>query len=240
MNRRPWKPGELELLAHLYGQGWSGQACAAALGRTLSSVEGAIERYGLKRGAHPKVSAAEKLEIARLNALGWPDTHIADLLGHERHSVSEHRKRLGLPSREKGEVWRQAIARGARRQLDRMGLTSMGQLRQMAFMARALRAGWPADLRPRAVQMLDLLHDRGPQIRRQIAAALKMPWKGSRKSLCSNDPEGSYLAHLMARGLVVSLGRVVKGVGRGRSCHLYALAPEVTRGPRPEQTRDTG
>jgi hypothetical protein len=66
--------------------------------------------------------------------------------------------------------------------------------------------------------------------RPQIAEAVGMPWKGSRASLRSNDPEGSYLAHLIARGLVVDLGRLVKEGGQGRNRHLYSLAIDVEKG----------
>jgi hypothetical protein len=78
--------------------------------------------------------------------------------------------------------------------------------------------------------MLNAMWDNGPMTRRELADAIGMPWKGSRKSLVSNDPEGSYLAHLIARGLVVSLGRIKKGKGRGHSCQVYSLPLWIERG----------
>lgn len=106
----------------------------------------------------------------------------------------------------------------------------MAEVRRLAFNQFAERHGWPSDLRPRAVQILDLLYQYGPKTRRQIVEATGMPWLGSRKSLHSNDPEGSYLAHLVARGLVVRSIKVVKGRGKGGSCDLYSIAPHVRRG----------
>jgi len=66
--------------------------------------------------------------------------------------------------------------------------------------------------------------------RRQLAAAIGMPWKGSRKSLCGNGPGGSYLATLMRRGLVVVQKRAVKASGKGKSVDLYMIPLQVKRG----------
>ena len=92
--------------------------------------------------------------------------------------------------------------------------------------------GLPSDLRPRAVAILNALYDRGPMTRRELADVIGMPWKGSRKSLASNDPEGSYLAHLAARGLVraVKRGNRVTGRGRGHSTNVYMIPLTIKRG----------
>ncbi len=163
------------------------------------------------------------------HAAGWSDSEIAAAFGADRHAVSGLRRRLGLPSNARSGRVRKKIADAMRQQCRREGVKNLAALRVKVFSQRARAAGWPEDLRPRAVQMLNLLWERGPQTRRQIAEAISMPWRGSRKSLVSNDPEGSYLAHLMRRGLVVSLGRVVKGAGRGRSVHLYSLPLSIER-----------
>jgi len=148
----------------------------------------------------------------------------------ERHTVGNWRKRLGLPANTLSVHRRELIREKSAEQLRAAGLTTLAELRAPTFRQRALASGGPADLRPRAVQMLNALWDRGPMTRRELADVLGMPWKGSRKSLVSNDPEGSYLAHLTRRGLVVNLGRVVRGTGSGHSACLYALAFDIERG----------
>lgn len=77
------------------------------------------------------------------------------------------------------------------------------------------------------------LWERGPMTRLELAEAIGMAWKGSRKSLAGNGPGGSYLPTLMRRGLVVSLGRIVqtgpKGKRKGRNVHLYSLPLTIQR-----------
>jgi DNA-binding IclR family transcriptional regulator len=99
----------------------------------------------------------------------------------------------------------------------------------VAYKAFAKESGWPDDLRPRAVQILNLLASHGmPLTRKQIAEKIGMPWKGSRKSLHSNDKEGSYLANLQARGLVIKLGKIANtNCGRGSGVSLYTLGPKA-------------
>ena len=121
--------------------------------------------------------------------------------------------------------------------VDAAGLPNLAALRAAVFRDRARASGWPEDLRPRAVQILNALWDRGPMTRTEIALAigLRINYGGPheiRKILKSNDAEGSYLAHLLARGLLVDLGRVgtVVGQGRGRSVHVYSLPLTIERG----------
>lgn len=225
--KRYWTPEEDAVLRERLGRE-TAASIAARLGRKARSVHNRTRQLGLAAPA-PRLSAADRAEVRRLHALGWCDTEIGAALGHERHSIGRARARMGLAANAASDHRRRQVAARTRRQLDDLGVRSLGELRSVAFRAYALEHGWPAGLRPRAVQILELLHRDGPKTRRQIAEALGMPWKGSRKSLVSNDPEGSYLAHLMARGLVVSLGRVVRGRGKGRSCHLYSLALDATR-----------
>jgi hypothetical protein len=135
------------------------------------------------------------------------------------------------------ELTRQKVAEKTRQQLQRAGLPSIGHLRVEAFKKYARDHGWPEDLQVREVQILNAMWDRGPMTRREIAAAIGMPWKGTRKSLMGNRIGGSYLATLMRRGMVVNLGRIVKHpdagkggrAGQGKNCCVYSLSPTVQR-----------
>lgn len=166
-------------------------------------------------------------------AQAWNESHPDEVLNSRR--LCEIRRKMQLPNNAHSPHRRAKIAAKTREQLAAAGLRSIGEIRAKAFVEFGARQGWPGIHRPRAVQILNLLYERGPHTRQQICAAIGMPWKGSRKSLCSNDPEGSYLAHLMARGLVVQLpGRQRtqnRGLrkGSGTSVYLYAIAPHVRR-----------
>lgn len=226
--RRRWTEAERETLRCSYAT-VAASELAMRLDRSVSSVYQEALKLGLQKVQHVKTGLAFRAELRRLHALGFSDAEAAGELGCERHTVGDWRRRLGLCSNARSERVRAKVRATTARQVAEAGVASLGEIRALAFRQFAAESGWPEDLRPRAVQILDLLAIRGPMTRREIAEAIGMPWKGSRKSLTSNDAEGSYLAHLMARGLVVSLGRVVRGVGSGKSVQLYSLALTAER-----------
>jgi hypothetical protein len=201
---------------------------ATQLGRSARAIYARMAVDGL---ATPRIRFdGWKLELIRQrNADGLSDSDIAAELGADRHCITAQRKRLGLPSNACHARQRDKIRVCTKRQCDRAGVSSVGELRAVVYRARAIKAGWPSDLRWRSVQILELLEQRGPMTRKQIAEAIGLPWRGSRKSLRSNDPEGSYLANLMRRGLVIRLGRIVRGEGRCKNVYLYAMALNAER-----------
>lgn len=229
VQRRMWTERELRYLRTHVGS-MPRVEIARRLGRTPSQVYQAVARYCPNQVQWRTCVDERWLKRMRsLHARGYSDAEIADKLGCERHTVGDWRRRLGLADNTRSERRRRRVAEKTRKQLEAEGLRSLGELRVKAFRDRARAAGWPDDLRPRAVQVLNALWDHGPMTRRELADAIGMPWKGSRKSLTSDDPEGSYLAHLMRRGLVVNLGRIAKGKGRGRSANVYSLPLTIER-----------
>lgn len=174
-----------------------------------------------------------KAFIREKHSLGWPDAEIARVFQPKtsREWISEVRRSMGLPCNALSEYRINKIREKTKEQIEKAGVKSLANIRTLAFREYARRNGWPEDLRPRAVQILNVLYQRGPMTRREIADAIGMPWKGSRKSLVSNDPEGSYLANLAKRGLVIVLHRARKihGQGKGRSLNVYALPLHVER-----------
>lgn len=182
--------------------------------------------------SHFRMTPAVRKRLIALVREGLCNPHIAAILQCERHTVGDWRKRLGLPASrgQKCERCRRETSERTKAQCDSAGLPSLAQLRVRRYRQFARESGWPEDLRPRAVHILNALYERGPMTRREIAEAVGMPWKGSRKSLVSNDPEGSYLAHLLNRGFVVVQKRACKGRGRGRSTSVYMIPLTIHRG----------
>lgn len=225
--REHWSDADIATLARLYPTSTAAEI-ARRLGRTTKAIHEAAKSRGLTKQSRSVTGDAFRAEVRRLNAEGYPDGEIAAVLGCERHTVSKHRRALGLPSMARGERYRRRVAERTRAQCEAAGVDSLGAIRALAFRDFAAGRGWPSDLPPRAVMILDALST-GPMTRRQIADAIGMPWKGSRLSLKSNGPGGSYLAGLMRRGLVVPLGRLVTGRGKGRSVNLYSLALTAER-----------
>jgi DNA-binding transcriptional ArsR family regulator len=226
--RRYWTDTERQHLQRLYPN-HTVTVIARRLGRSPKAIYQEADKLGLSKVIRTPTGLAFRAELRRLNGLGYSDTEIAESIGCERHTISKWRQRLNLPSNARGDRYKARVRVKTAEQCRKAGVSTLGAVRALAFRKRAAEAGWPADLRPRAVEMLEALSARGPLTRREIAEAIGMPWKGSRWSLKSNDPEGSYLAHLMAQGLVISLGRLVRQGGKGRNCHLYSLALDAGR-----------
>lgn len=237
MNREPrFRPeDEDQILLDLYGD-IPARSLAKHMRRSVGFVYRRAAALGLSE-SRPNHGPEFDGFIRAKHELGWSDSEIADAwsdrIGRpvDRHTVSEHRRKFGLPSNALSEHRRQLVRQKTEEQLREAGVETLAELRAKVFRERARAAGWPEDLRPRAVQILNALWDKGPRTRRQLADDLGMPWKGSRKSLVSNDPEGSYLAHLVNRGLVVRLKRAkpVTGQGRGKSVDVYSLPLNIVR-----------
>lgn len=235
MNGRPWSHDDLVFVHEHYGTLPAGEI-AKQLGRTVRSIWQCARLCGLTR-ARKDYTQEEQRTIASMARQGYCNCCIARSIGRKVASKGEirrWRRKLGVPQVMSGgavgtcQTCLERVRAETKRQCQEAGVASLGQVRVLAFRRFAADHGWPEDLRPRAVQILEALFAYGPMTRPQIAAAIGMPWKGSRKSLVSNDPEGSYLAHLQARGLVVrSAGRLVRGTTKGQSIHLYQLTHEA-------------
>lgn len=230
MQRVKWDPLDDDLLVALTRDGEPALVCAQVFACPMSTIYRQRKRLGLCQPHRGRLPGLQEF-VQEKHPLGWSDAEIAAEWGCERHTIGDIRKRLGLPSNAFSEHFRRRVAAKTAQQCRAAGVPSLGALRVKVFRDRARRAGWPEDLRPRAVQILNALWDHGPMTRPELAAVIGMPWKGSRKSLVSNDPEGSYLAHLAKRGLVQVLkrGRKVTGKGRGASLDVYTLPFTVER-----------
>lgn len=234
MAGRPWTVTELERVRIGYRCGAG--TVAAELRRSIKAVHQAAFKLGITGKKAPRSPEMDSL-IRNLHAQGWSDSEIAaeynrrhpETMPITRHRVGEIRAEFGLGSNRLADRQRDRVRQKTREQLRLAGAASLAEIRAKVFHDVAERNGWPRDLRPRAVQILNALWVHGPMTRRQIARAVGMPWKGSRKSLVSNDPGGSYLAYLIRRGLVVSLGKLAKGKGKGRSAQIYALPLGIER-----------
>lgn len=230
MSGKPWTQQEITLLRELYATHTAAEV-ADRLGRSLSSTYNHAASLGLRKVGHNRpLTPAQQVIVRVYHAAGYCDREIAQRLGVERRWFSEKRLGMGLASNALSERRRRQVADKTRQQIQAAGVSSLAEIRVKAYRQFARKRGWPEDLRPRAVLILDVLYEQGAMTRREIAEAVGMPWKGSRKSLCSNDPEGSYLAHLTARGFVSVAKRGRRVHGRGKSLNTYSVTPGIIRG----------
>lgn len=225
--RRAWTEREIEVVRAEWGR-FTAAEIGAPLERSASQVYLLVRRLGLAKRVRTSEERAELAQlIRRRHAEGWSDSEIAREAGCSREWAGEVRLGLGLPSNKDNERHRRRVAQKTREQLATAGLSSLAELRLERWRAYARESGWPDDLGPRYVQILNLLHQHGPQTKRQLSDRMGLVWKGCRSSLTSNDPSGSYLGYLTKRGLVVNLGRCVYNGRQGANTALYSLPLHV-------------
>lgn len=228
--RTLWTPAEDAVLLAEY-RTTPAPVLAARLGRGLSGVYRRAEVLMGKRIKTHRWGAAVFARFRRLHAEGLPDRVIGETLGMTTDQAKAiRRERLKLPCNPDRESKR----RGVQKQLKTLGLTSPVQLRTRAFRRFAERRGWPPDLRPREVQILEVLAA-GPLTRRQLAEALGLRAIGARNALKSSsgakpgagEYKTTYLSELMGRGLVTYQNRSepTGRQGHGRLPGLYWLTP---------------
>jgi hypothetical protein len=216
-----WSAKDDRYLRRWYGTKAT-EEIAAKVGRSASSVHQHAARIGLHQRRR---TAAERDQlIGRIrtwNARGYSDAEIGAKLRLCRRTITFFRNVAGLPHNRLADRQRRRVAEQTRRQCRAAGVTNLAEVKSLVFRKHAKAAGWPEDLSPRAVAILQTLKANGPMTRRQLCEAMGMTWRGSRTTL--KTKRNSYLAELQHRGLVVTLGRIVKGKGRGRSVQAYAL-----------------
>ena len=232
MSGTRWTPEEEAKLRKLYG--------------TMTVAEVA-ERLGCSRQRVASKAIYERLTkpirpwlpehtdaLRELHAQGWSDQDVADKIGHTRDRVSKRRRALKLPSQRKkvSARTRAKNAASTAQTVKKHGIKSAGQIRQIGWGRRARALGWPADLRPRELQIVHALYHRGPMTRRELTEAIGLPWRGSAKSLKSHGG-GSYTADLMRAGrLVAHRSRDAGPSGKGWVYSLpldfHPTAPDTT------------
>lgn len=222
---RPWQKRELAYLVRHYKHK-PATKIAAHLKRSVLVVYTKASHLGLSSS---RVEVAGKLEgkVFELYELGMTDREIAVELKCNRRTIFRFRRAHKLTPNTFSRRQRDKIRERTAARLRKLGIKNFCDLRWGKYREEARRLGWPDDLKPTALKILNVLYEQGPMTRKQITESLGLRWRGSAKSLTSS---GSYLAELMHRGLVVSLGRCVKGRGSGRSVQLYAVPLAVVPG----------
>lgn len=243
IKHQPWSAEELAILRRDYKR-VPVEQLAKRLGRTVNRIYAAAKRFG--------ISDAQKIVIApdfdrflrKHHAKGWSDAEIAAAWSRahpqrtiNRRTLGDRRNQLGLSHNALSKHRRRKVSEKTREQCRAAGVKSLAEVRSQAYAKFAALRGWPDDLAPRQVQMLDAIYERGPQTRRQLAEVVGCAWKHQRNWLCATRTGGkryaggTYLTDLMHRGLVVRLpGRIVKsGPRKGQHCYLYAIPVHIRR-----------
>lgn len=217
-----------------YGSMTAGEI-AAAIGRPKSTIWRIAQQLGVRKcHRHPEELVGK---IAHLHAEGLNDHEIARSLTLTRDQVKAVRAdRLKLPNNCVGEKRRECGRRAVATQLARFGVANMGELRSLMHARFAQANGWPAELPPRAVQILNVLAAEGPQTAKALAEKLllpaktrahRIPLRWSSGTGKARGKGGTYTAYLIRLGLVISMQRHTPTGPRGkcRLANLYMLGP---------------
>lgn len=201
---------------------------AKKLGRNVNSVYNRVYRLGIGEKHDKKAIAKRKVKIAALHAKGYSGQEIADGVGLGRRTVQNHLNRMGLSANGRNERYRKRVAKRTKQQCQEAGVKSLAGIKALEVRKLANGLGWPEHLSLRGLQIVDLLYVRGPMTRKQIAAAIGMRWKSSRKALSnSRVPGGSYMAELLRAGLLVRLESAITHKGKGNHEDVYMVGLEI-------------
>lgn len=216
MNGRFWTDEEDALLRNtIPSNKMTARQVADRLGRTVTMVYGRMHKIGVRSGLYKRWAPALIGRIRALHAKELSDREIGERVGIPRRSVNLVRLRLKLPINEEGSRRGRLLA--VANQMKSLGIRHGGDLRAYGFRRYARENGWPEDLRPREVQILNALAVHGPQTNVELADRIgananKTYRTGNRRLLLAgNGPGGTYTATLMRRGLVMRQKRYVTG-----------------------------
>lgn len=237
--RTLWTSTEVAFLRANYGRR-PVEDIACKLGREVRKVYAAAARLGLTKRVEP-ISRADRATIRRLAKAGICNRCIGRELGRARCTIRRQRRKLGFPDLE-GKATQPTCERciakvraNTKKQCRDAGVKSLADIRALAYREFARENGWPEQLRPREVQILNALAARGvPMTRLEIAEAIgmrtdRMGANGTLALLVGNGDGGTHTATLLRLGLLGVLKRASPGApGKGfyfRSRDLYILGP---------------
>lgn len=235
-DQRDWSSGDLEFLRANYFT-MTGPALAAALGKPLSACYQRARKLGLRKATiWHFFTPEEDAKVKELAGEGYCNKCIGRILGHARCGVRHARRRLGLPDLPQTGMQAtcktciEKVRATTREQCRKAGVANLAQVRGLVYRKYVEDSGWPADLRPRQVQILNALAMLGPLTRIQMAKSVGYQTTNPKKIFHSKYlAGGSYLANLMQRGMVICLGRIVRTGRKGGNLFLYTLAPDIQR-----------
>lgn len=227
---------EKAIVRSMYGTHTASQIAERIHGTTkaVASIYQLAQNLGLRKCARWSPEEMEAVRAAR--AEGGTDSDIARRLGKTREQITHIRNRLGLP-RDAAAIL-ESRRRAVKTQHSRLGVANGGELRSLGYRQYASACGWPEDLPPRAVQILNVLAEHGPKTAQELAEAIGLKPKrnsvgghfmyltcASRSNLVRGH--GTYTGLLVAKGLVHREQRYLTGRGKGKNrlpC-LYILTP---------------
>lgn len=231
--RRPWTEQERARLRLVWPDVVAKKKQARDLlpefpGKTVARLYQQAKRLGIT-GPHRIERPKNWKSIIRAKLkLGWADSEIAAVFKVDRRTITDWRHELGLKASGHSDHYRKRVAETTKQQLKKAGLRSLAELRGKAFEGFAEQHGWPRELRPRAVQIIELLMIEQAMTRREICSRLDLRWANTRSNGLHSNVKGgggSYLGNLMRAGLVICSSRLQLDANPHKACKVYSPSP---------------
>lgn len=224
---------ERDLIRELYDTHTAAQIAERIHGKpsAAASIFRMAQKLGLRK-APPRLADELLDQVRNLHAEGKTWSAIAAETGLKYDQAKHIGQRLGLASNPDPTRGRRSVSS----QMQTLQISSPAELRTLAYRKYARECCWPEDLRPREVQILNVLAEHGPKTGLELAAAIGARTDlinrgngGGRKWLAGNGPGGTYTATLRRRGLIYYAGRYQAGRGKGKSRlpGVYMLTPHA-------------
>jgi hypothetical protein len=231
----PWTPEQTAVLIEHYGK----RTCdwiARRIGRGGRSVYLKAAAMGIARKyGQPEDRIAF---VRQQHAAGLLDSEICRAWNQQhpdretnRRTINYIRMRLlKLPVNESRRLEKRR--EGYRSQMAKLGIAKLPDIQARIRKREALRAGFPADLRPLEVRIASLMADGQYRTRQEIAAGTGVKSDKQRKWFSCRYGSQSALDNLVDRGLLKrTTGRIrrLPNGGNGRTCFEYWMPLDVLR-----------
>jgi DNA-binding CsgD family transcriptional regulator len=174
MTPRPWTHKDIAILRSLYHH-----KSRPEIGELLNRTPGAVGRKAVKLGlarVHFRMTPAALQTLRTLTEAGYSETDIAEQLGTNWNTVRTYRRKLGLASQPRSAHYRAKVRALTRQQCKSEGVRSLVELRYMRAAAENARRGWPTDISPNGIKILEALLRESPlptvEIARRIGGGL--------------------------------------------------------------------
>ncbi len=219
---------EKGLVRQLYATHTAGQIAKIIHGscESATSIYCLAHKMGLRKWPSWPVEVLGR--VRQLHAEGLTDGQIAKRMadvfqpgpGGRSQVKSIRHDRFKLPVNVK--AWKESIRDNYKIQLRTMGLSSLKEMRTQAYRKFAIENGWPESLRPREVQILNVLAEHGPQTMLELATAIGMRTdrigsNGRLDLLNDSCRDGTYTASLIKKGLIVYVAKFITGQPHGKA-----------------------
>jgi DNA-binding transcriptional ArsR family regulator len=164
---KPYTVRGLRQIQHMLGGGLTHAEIARQVGRTVCSIEYAVNRYGMAR--RRVLTGADLARMRGLHARGLSSRDVAREMDLDHSTVCRRLRRMGLAPHGHTAMTKDKLRRATARTLREQGVTGPHELRALGWAVTCVRRGWPGATHPTEADILDALEG-GPKAAGELEA----------------------------------------------------------------------